>query len=101
MTIEDNLRAGLPRLLTLAMVSHGHLSRMMRQHYGCTPVEFVTSSRLAHAATLLTSTTAPVGRISDRCGFASQSYFSRRFSDQFGVSPRLYRDRARRAVAPQ
>jgi AraC-like DNA-binding protein len=101
MTNEANLQAGLPQLLALAMVSHGHLARTMRQYYGCTPVEFVTSTRLAHAATLLAATTEPVGRVSERCGFSSQSYFSRRFSDQFGVSPRQYRDRARRAVVPQ
>jgi AraC family transcriptional regulator, dual regulator of chb operon len=98
---EENLRAGLPRLLELASVSHGHLARSMSAHYGCRPVEFVNNARLSHAAVLLATTADSVGRIAERCGFSSQSYFDRLFHARYGRAPRAYRERARHAVAPR
>lgn len=100
MNEEDNLRAGLTRLLQLAAVSHGHLARSMARYYQCSPVSFITHRRLAHAAFLLATTTEQVGVISSRCGFASQSYFDRRFTTQYGCPPRAYREGARRSVMP-
>ncbi|MGS2619562.1 AraC family transcriptional regulator [Micromonospora sp. LZ34] len=100
MNAEENLREGLPRLLALAAVSHGHLARSMREHYGCTPIEHVTELRLAHAARLLAITAEPVGRIAERCGFDSLSYFGRCFRRRYDVSPRDYRAAASRRVVP-
>jgi AraC-like DNA-binding protein/mannose-6-phosphate isomerase-like protein (cupin superfamily) len=100
MRSEENLREGLPRLLQLASVSHGHLARSMSGHFGCRPVEFVNQLRLSHAAMLLTTTAEPVGRIAERSGFSSQSYFDRLFHARYGQTPRAYRDHARRAVVP-
>jgi AraC-like DNA-binding protein/mannose-6-phosphate isomerase-like protein (cupin superfamily) len=98
---EENLREGLPRLLELTSVSHGHLARSMSRYYGCRPVEFVNTARLSHAATLLATTADSVGRIAQRSGFSSQSYFDRLFQVRYGQAPRAYRERARRAVAPR
>jgi AraC-like DNA-binding protein/quercetin dioxygenase-like cupin family protein len=100
MSGEENLRAGLPRLLELAAVSSGHLARSMRRHYGCTPVAFVAGRRLEHAALLLTTTTQGIGGIAQRCGFSGQSYFGRLFQRKYGMSPRDYREATRRAVVP-
>ncbi|MGH3402452.1 MAG: AraC family transcriptional regulator [Streptosporangiaceae bacterium] len=101
MRSEENLRAGLPRLLQLASVSHGHLARSMAAHFGCRPVEFVNQVRLSHAAALLATTGEPIGRIAGQSGFSSQSYFDRLFHARFGQTPRAYRDQARRAVVPR
>jgi AraC-like DNA-binding protein len=100
MRSEENLRAGLPRLLQLASVSHGHLARSMSAHFGCRPVEFVTQMRLSHAAMLLATTAEPIGRVAERSGFSSQSYFGRLFRARYGQIPRAYREQARRAVVP-
>ncbi len=100
MRSEESLRDGLPRFLELASVSHGYLARCMRHHHGMTPVAFVTDLRLRHAAALLTSTTASVSEIGQRCGFSTQSYFTRCFRRANGVSPRLFRERERRIVVP-
>lgn len=91
MAAEENLRAGVPRLAELAAVSRSHLARTMQATFGHSPVEHVTELRLTHAAALLTSSDEPVGSIAQRCGFASVSYFSRQFSNRFGISPRPYR----------
>jgi AraC family cel operon transcriptional repressor len=101
MRSEDNLRDGLARLLQLASVSHGHLARSMSEHFGCRPVEFVNQVRLSHAAMLLATTADSIGRIADRSGFSSQSYFDRLFHARYGQTPRAYREQARRAVVPR
>lgn len=100
MNIEEHLRDGLDCFRQLAAVSPAHLSRSMANHYGCTPVEFVTERRLAQASMLLSSTTEAIGTIALRCGFTGHSYFDRKFKAAFGCSPRDYRDEARRAVVP-
>ncbi|WP_214322533.1 helix-turn-helix transcriptional regulator [Nonomuraea sediminis] len=100
MSREENLREGLPRLLALAAVSPGHLARSMRRHYGCSPIAFVVERRLEHAALLLTTTTEGIGQIAQCCGFSGQSYFARLFKDKYGMTPRDYRETARRAVVP-
>lgn len=100
MRAEDNLRGGVPRLLELAAVSPAHLSRSMRTAYGVTPTDFVTDLRLEHAASLLAATNDPVAAIAARCGFASQSYFSRCFTTAHHLSPREFRRRSQRAFVP-
>jgi AraC family transcriptional regulator, dual regulator of chb operon len=101
MAQEDNLREGLPRLVELAAVSSSHLVRVMRRHYGCTPVAYVNEQRLALAAMLLATSTATVSEISSRCGFESASYFTRRFRQRYDVSPRAYRRQRQASVVPE
>lgn len=97
---EDNLRAGLPRLLAIAAVSHSHFARSMQTHYGMTPIRFITDLRLRLAAKLLATTSDTVTDIAARCGFSSQSYFTRCFRRTHGMSPRQFRVRAYRSVVP-
>jgi AraC-like DNA-binding protein len=98
---EGKLREGLQRLLQLASVSHGHLSRSMSKHFGCRPVEFVNRTRLSHAAMLLATTADPIGRVAERSGFSRQSYFRPALSCHHGQTPRAYREQARRAAVPK
>lgn len=97
---EANLRRGVPRLRELANVSAAHLSRSMRHYHGLTPTQFVTGLRLDRAASLLATTNEPVTMIAFRCGFTSQSYFTRCFRAAFGLTPREFRRRAQRAFVP-
>lgn len=98
---EEHLRGGVPRMLRLAAVSPAHLSRSMREHYDTTPTEFVNELRLERASELLGTTPEPVTRIAHRCGFSSQSYFTRRFGGAHGISPKEYRRRAWQAFVPE
>jgi AraC-like DNA-binding protein len=100
MRAEENLRGGVPRLQELARVSPAHLSRSVRAAYGTTPTELVADLRLEHAASLLAATTSPIAEIAGRCGYASQSYFTRCFTTAHQVSPRDFRHRAQRAFVP-
>jgi AraC family cel operon transcriptional repressor len=100
MRAEQNLRGGVPRLLELAGVSPAHLSRSMRTAYGVTPTAFVTDLRLEHAASLLAATNTSIAGIATRCGFTSQSYFTRTFTAAHDLPPREFRRRSQRAFVP-
>lgn len=100
MSSEENLRGGVPRLTALAHVSPAHLSRSTRRHYNTTPTALVTELRLRHAATLLATTTRSITQIAHHSGFASHSYFTRRFREKHGISPRAFRHHTQRAFVP-
>jgi AraC-like DNA-binding protein/mannose-6-phosphate isomerase-like protein (cupin superfamily) len=93
---EENLRGGVPRLVELAGVSHGHLCHAMRSHYGTTPTALVSELRLRHAETLICTTSLSLSEIASRCGFASLSYFSKVFRSAHEASPREFRRVARK-----
>lgn len=96
----QHVAEGLPALLRLASVSHAHLARTMRQHYDCTPIEFITQLRLERASLLLTTTDEPIGAIAASCGFNSSSYFARQFARKYGISARDHRAQPQRMVVP-
>ncbi|HEY3561973.1 MAG TPA: AraC family transcriptional regulator [Kribbella sp.] len=100
MRAEGNLRGGVARLLELAGVSAAHLSRSMRAAYGVTPTTFVADLRLEHAASLLAATNSSIATIATRCGFTSQSYFTRCFTSAHDLTPSAFRHRAQRAFVP-
>jgi AraC-like DNA-binding protein/mannose-6-phosphate isomerase-like protein (cupin superfamily) len=95
MSREDNLQNGVPRLVELAGVSHGHLCHAMRNYYATTPTALVSELRLRHAETLISTTSLSLTEIATRCGFASLSYFSKVFRSAQGASPREFRRLAR------
>jgi len=97
---EENLRDGVPRMLELTHVSPAHLSRSMRRHYGTTPTAYLTELRLQHASALLATTAGQINEIAHRCGFSSQSYFTRCFVQTYGVSPRRFRHDLQRKYVP-
>jgi AraC family cel operon transcriptional repressor len=49
---------------------------------------------------LLAATNTPIATIASRCGFTSQSYFTRRFSTAHDVTPRDFRHHSQRAFVP-
>ncbi len=95
-----NLRRGLPHMVALSGVSPAHLSRTLRAVRGQTPTEFITALRLDRAATLLATTPREIIEIASDCGFDNLSHFYRRFRAQYGLTPRAYRLRAYRSIAP-
>ncbi len=96
MSREENLRGGVPRLVELAGVSHGHLCHAMHDYSGTTPTALVSELRLRHAETLICTTSLSLTEIASRCGFASLSYFSKVFRSAHHASPREFRRLARK-----
>lgn len=56
-----------------------------------TPIEYLNQVRLLHAAHLLAGTETNITDICYMAGFNNTSYFSQRFRDQYGMSPKAYR----------
>lgn len=70
--------------------------RTFKRVTGVTPHQFVLRTRLRHAAAELAGTDAKVIDVALGSGFGDLSNFNRAFRDEFGVTPRRYRERARR-----
>ena len=72
-------------------VSKAQLYRKLNELVGMSPVEFIRSIRLEHAARLLKTTDLTVQEIMYEVGFNNKSYFYREFGKVYGLSPRAYR----------
>ncbi len=73
-----------------------HLTRAFRRHFGCTPGDYLRRCRLLKAAALLADGRDGLADIASRCGYFDQAHFSHAFRLAFDLSPRQYRERARR-----
>jgi transcriptional regulator GlxA family with amidase domain len=85
-------------LAAIARLSPCHFSRVFRNSFGCSPLEYVMQRRVQRAQGLMLSTDAPLSQIALDCGLADQAHFSRLFRRFVGETPRSWR-RAR--VAPE
>jgi AraC-like DNA-binding protein len=64
-----------------------HVSRLFACFAGQTFSEYLEASRLRRAQELLSDPRLNVSEVSRLCGFASPSYFIRRYRRHFGVTP--------------
>ncbi|MBM3115086.1 helix-turn-helix transcriptional regulator [Jeongeupia naejangsanensis] len=74
------------RLASALAMSESTLRRKL-QAEGVSLTDIVNRARLGHGLHLLQTTLAPIGRIAERCGYHSQSRFTSKFKDLFGVTP--------------
>ena len=72
-------------------VSKGTLNNLFRKHLHCTPIEEILRIRMEWAKELLRDTMIPIAEISEMIGYQTSEYFSRAFSREVGVSPKIYR----------
>ena len=66
---------------------------------GKTPIEFIRSIRLKHAAQLLEKTQMTVSEIAFEVGFNNTKYFVKYFKEEFNMLPRDYRNLSLRKKA--
>ncbi|GAA5190570.1 arabinose operon transcriptional regulator AraC [Rugosimonospora acidiphila] len=99
--VLDTITADLARpmsveaLARIVSLSPSRLAHLFRQEIGDSIVNVALAMRLRKAASLLEFTDRPIGRIATDIGFSSPYYFSRQFRERFGVSPTIFRRRAR------
>jgi AraC family transcriptional regulator len=82
---------GLGALAADVGVHPGHLVRAFRQHYHCTPGEYVRQLRVERACCLLGQGTMSLAEVALTTGFADQSHFSTIFKRHTGLTPAGYR----------
>ena len=93
-TIEDNIADSdfnVNSLCELLSISSKQLYRKCKQFLNMTPVEYIRYVRLKKAALLLEQHRFNVSEAMYMVGFNNQSYFSRCFLKEFGVTPQQYR----------
>ncbi|WP_394367155.1 helix-turn-helix domain-containing protein [Constantimarinum furrinae] len=74
----------------LAGMSRMQLHRKLKALTGNSTSEFIRTQRLNMAASLLLNSDATISEVGYAVGFNDPSYFTKRFKDQFGISPSEY-----------
>ena len=70
-------------------VSPEHFSRMFKKETGFGFCKYLNSVRLQHAEKILRETDRPnITKIAAECGFDDSNYFSKKFKEMYGVSPK-------------
>lgn len=79
------------RLASEAHMSSRTFARRFRDETGTTPLQWLTTQRLALAEELLEHSTLPVEQIATRVGFGNAAAFRHHFTATRGTSPQAYR----------
>lgn len=82
-----------------ARMSRRNFTRRFAETTGTTPARWVLARRLDEARRLLETTTLPVTRVAEACGFTSAVTFRQNFVATYATTPTSYRQRF--ALAPQ
>ena len=72
-------------------VSRSTCARLFEKYSGKTPIEFLNTYRLEQSAVFLKTTDRTIADIASSCGYWQQSYFTRQFQKEYGVTPRVFR----------
>ena len=90
LTVEDIARQG--------NICVRACQKAFQKYLHSSPIEYLQCRRIFAAARKLSATDEPITDIASEYGFSSPSYFSKRFKEEFGCSPKRYR-RAAQAIA--
>ena len=95
--INDNFydsTIDLKALLNNSGYSEDYIRAQFKKVTGKTPTEFLTKVRIDHACHLidLFKNTQTLADVAEKCGYSDYVYFSRRFKQVTGISPKEWRD---------
>ena len=79
--------------------SHTSVDAAFRRVLDKTVQQTIAAARTEKARHLLLTSDLPIIRIAGQCGFASQEYFSRSFSEENGIPPEAWRTKFRKKTA--
>jgi len=91
--IETNLDSPIrsANLAGMVRLTPCHFSRVFRNSFGHSPIEYVIRRRIERAQALMLSTEASLSEIALDCGFVDQAYLCRLFRKIVGESPGTWR----------
>lgn len=87
----EYLRGGLPLILINTQYNRIYIERVFKKYTGQTLKNFLTISRLNHAAIALRSTNRTIIDIIYDLGFSSPTYFYKLFKQYYNETPHAYR----------
>ena len=79
------------QLAEMTYLSPRHFTRIFKEYFHITPMNFITNCRLQRARHLLAEKDYSITQVANECGFSDSNYFARQFKKAFGVSPSEYR----------
>ena len=85
-------RITLDDLAAHTFLSRPYLCRLFKAETGRSLTDYIRTVRIDKSRELLLDTSLPLAEVAGRCGFDDQSYFTRLFRRQVGVTPKRYRD---------
>lgn len=99
--IRENLAQDLNLTDAAATVflSPNYLAHLLKNELGKTFTDLVTERRMERAQELLANTAMRIADVAHASGFADEGYFTRRFRQWLGTTPRLYRESVRAALS--
>jgi signal transduction histidine kinase/CheY-like chemotaxis protein/AraC-like DNA-binding protein len=83
----DDASFSVERLADLMAINRSHFQRKVKALTGFSPSEIIKTIRLEKAKELLLKKAGNVTEVADLTGFSSQSYFTKCFTEHFGVTP--------------
>lgn len=91
--IDEHLRAGLTigEIASALFLSKLSLQKCIREDLGKPLGKYIDECIMSRAEAALLDPTLSIKEISDRLGFCDQFYFSRKFTEAHGMSPRKFR----------
>lgn len=87
--LDANL--SIPELAEIADLSPNRFTTRFHSETGLTPTNFINKEKMQFASELLIYTNLPVQHICTDVGILDNSYFSRCFRKEFGISPTEFR----------
>ena len=81
-----------------AFLSPNYLTHLLKRETGRTFTDLVTERRLDQARELLAGTALRISEVAAQSGFNDEAYFTRRFKQWQGHTPRAYREAIRSAL---
>jgi len=100
--IRENLandHLSLTDAAAAAFLSPNYLAHLLKKEVGKSFTDLVTERRMECAQVLLANTPMRIADVAHASGFCDEGYFTRRFKQWYGTSPRAYRDNVRAAVS--
>lgn len=96
--VMEYIKSNFSRKITLeqvaacACLSSSHISGLFKKETGITISAYITHVRIEKSKLLLRRPELTIAEVASMCGFEEQSYFTRVFKSQTGISPRKYRE---------
>ena len=89
-----NCNINLSSILAKSGYAEDYIRAEFKKIMGKTPTGFLTQIRINHACFLIDTyrNTLSLSEIAEKCGYIDYVYFSRRFKELTGMSPRKYMD---------
>ncbi len=88
-------RISLDQAAAQVYLSKSYFCRILKSELGCTFTEYVNRLRIERSKQLLKRSAMSVAEIAFAVGFEDQSYFTRIFKKQVGISPGKFREKLR------